>query len=162
MNLQLTKKLNDKLKKDLFEINLDECNEFEDYHCNLIKYGRDNCVLITHNTTLFSFVLYGLKAKGFKDFEFLLKEHIFKVLLALEFSQEQIEKVLTSMENINYAKTNSRSVLGSMNEMVYHVDEYLYRNTDIILIHKKINEIPYKAIDYSFPIEKFKLLLDNL
>lgn len=161
MNLQLTKKLNDKLKKELLEITIDEANELQDFHCNLIKFGRNNCILLTHNTTLFSFVLYGLKAKDFKDFEFILKEYIFKILLALNFSQEQIEKVLSFIEHINYAKTNNKSVLGSMNEMVYHIDEYLYRGYDIISIHERINQIPYKTIEYASAIEKFKLLLDS-
>lgn len=161
MNLQLTKKLNDKLKKDVSKATIEESNELENYHCNLIKFGRDNCVLITHDTTLFSFILCGLKAKDFKDFEYILKESIFKTLLALEFSQEQIEKVLTSIEDVNYTKTNSRTILGFMNEMVYRIDEYLYQGDDIISIHAKINQIPYKGIDYDFPIKRFKLLLDS-
>lgn len=161
MNLQLTKKLNDKFKKNLVEMNMDECDEAQDYHCNLIKSGRKNCILITHNATLFSFVLIDLKVKDFKEFEFILKERVFKILVSLNFSQEEIENVLSSMQNINYFKTNNRRVLGCMNEMVYYLDEFLYRGEDFIQVHEKLNNIPYKTINYSYPIEEFKLLLNR-
>ena len=69
LNLQLTKKLSDKLKVDLVEIDTSNYSDIDNYHCNLLKFGRYNCVLITNDKTLFSFFIYGLKAKDFRDFE---------------------------------------------------------------------------------------------
>ena len=57
MNLQLTKKLVDKLKVDLIEIDTSKHSDIDNYHCNILKFGRDNCVLITNDKTLFSFFI---------------------------------------------------------------------------------------------------------
>ena len=97
MILQLTKKLSDKLKVDLVEIDTTKHNDIGNYHCNLLKFGRYNCVLITNDKTLFSFFIYGLIASDFKDFKESISQPIFKIMVELGFSQYQFEKVLLSL-----------------------------------------------------------------
>ena len=152
MNLQLTKKLSDKLKVDLVEINTSNYSDIENYHCNLLKFGRDNCVLITNDKTLFSFFIYGLKASDFKDFKESISQPIFKILMELGFSQSQFEKVLLSLENIQYSKTSNRSVISSMNDMKNQIEAYLYGGDNLYeflhIIHRR----------YYTPIGSFRVL----
>ena len=161
MNLQLTKKLSDKLKVDIVEIDTTEYSDIDNYHCNLIKFGRDNCVLITNDKTLFSFFIYGLKSHDFKDFKESISQPIFKILMELGFSQSQFEKVLLSLENIQYSKTSNRSAISSMNDMVNQIDGYLYGGDNLYELHRKLNNTPYKYVGYKYPTELFKELLGS-
>jgi len=161
LNLQLTKKLSDKLKVDLVEIDTTKYNDIENYHCNLLKFGRDNCVLITNDKTLFSFFIYGLKAVDFKNFKESVSQPIFKILVELGFSQSQFEKVLLSLENIQYSKTSNRSVISSMNDMKNQIEAYLYSGDNIYELHRKLNTTPYKYVGYKYPVDLFKELLGD-
>jgi hypothetical protein len=159
VNLQSTKSLLDILKTTTVEINLSEYSDIENYHCNVLKFGRDNCVLITNNKTLFSFFLYGIKATDFKHFEEVISESIFKILVDIGFPQYQFEKVLDSLQTIQYAKTSDKSVLSSMNDMKQHIKGCLLRGDTILEINQKINKIPYKRNGYKSSVELFGELL---
>ncbi len=161
MNLQLTKKLSDKLKVDMVEIDTTKYSDIENYHCNLLKFGRDNCVLITNDKTLFSFFIYGLKSNDFKNFKESISQPIFKILVELGFSQSQFEKVLLSLENIQYSKTSNRKVISSMNNMKLMIESFLYGGNNIHEINKKLNNIPYKYIEYNNSTDLFKELLGD-
>jgi hypothetical protein len=159
MNLQLTKTLSDRLRRTLIDIESLPHSDIDDFHCNLLKFGRYNCVLITNNKTLYSFFLFGLKADDFKHFEEVLRERVFKLLIESGLAQSQFEKILESMETFNYSKTSNRSVIASMNDMKKQIESYLERDDDIYQINKKLNRTPYKAIGYKYPIEAFSEML---
>jgi len=162
MNLKLTKKLSDKLKVNLLDVDINKSDDIENYHCNLLKFGRDNCVLITNDKTLFSFFIYGLKASDLKNFQESISQPIFKIMVGLGFSQPQFEKVLLSLENIHYSKTSNRSVIASMNDMKNQIEAYLYGGDDIYELHRKLNTTPYKYVGYKYPLDLFKELLGEL
>jgi hypothetical protein len=155
MNLQLTKSLSDKLKPALTDVDALPRSDIDDYHCNLLKFGRYNSVLMTNDKSLYSFFLFGLKADDFKHFEEVLRESVFKLLLESGLPQKQFEKVLESMETFNYSKTSNRSVIAYMNDMKRQIEGYLGIGDDIYTLNKKLNETPYKAVGYSYPIEVF-------
>lgn len=161
MNLQLTKKLSDKLKVDMVEIDTTKYSDIDNYHCNLLKFGRDNCVLITNDKTLFSFFIYGLTSNDFKDFEMVIGERIFKLLIEFGFSQSQFEKVLNSLQNIQYSKTSNRSVTASMNDMKKFIESSVYNGDNLFEINKRINQIPYKTNGYKQSYELFSKLLSD-
>lgn len=159
MNLQSTKLLLDTLKTTPIDINPSEYSDIDNYHSNLLKFGRDKCVLITNDKTLFSFFLYGLKSEDFKHFEEVISESMFKILFDLGFPQQQIEKVLDSLQTIHISKTNDRSVVSSMNDMSKHIEGFLERGDTLSNINRKINQIPYKKNGYKYSIELFGELL---
>lgn len=159
MNLQSTKLLLDTLKTTPIDIDPSEYSDIDNYHCHLLKYGRDKCVLITNDKTLFSFFIYGLKSDDFKHFEEVISESVFKILVDLGFSQQQFEKVLDSLQSIHFTKTNDRSVVSSMNDMSKHIEGFLQRGDTVSDINRKINQIPYKKNGYKYSIELYRELL---
>lgn len=161
MNLQLTKNLSDKLKPTLTDVESLPHSDIDDYHCNLLKFGRYNCVLITNDKTLYSFFLFGLKSDDFKHFEETVRERVFKLLIESGLSQNQFEKILESMETFNYSKTSNRSVISSMNDMKNQIGSYLEMGDDIFTLHSKLNKTPYKIIGYNYPIKLFGELLGS-
>lgn len=88
-----------------------------------------------------------------------MKQSVFKLLIESGFSQNQFEKVLNSMESINYSKTSNRSVVSSMNEMKRHIESGVYEGDDILEINRKINQIPYKTNKYKKSKDLFEELL---
>lgn len=159
MNFQITKNLSDRLRRTLIDVESLPHSDIDDFHSNLLKFGRYNCVLITNNKTLYSFFLFGLKADDFKHFEEVVRERVFKLLIESGLSQAQFEKILESMETFNYSKASNRSVIASMNNMKKQIESYLERYDDIYEINKKLNKTPYKIVGYKYPIEAFSEIL---
>ena len=101
-----------------------------------------------------------LKKPDFQTFHFIFGQHLFKNLLHEEIPQSQIEIVLSECKEIQYKKTNNRSVLGSMNDQKYQL-EYIIQaegglaRTNIYELNHKLNRSILSAIDYKYPIEMF-------
>jgi len=68
MNLKCTKILLDKLKIDV-KTNLILNPSLNNWHINILKFGRINTLLLTHDKTLYSFFIGGYKADNFKNFD---------------------------------------------------------------------------------------------
>lgn len=142
MNLQLTKTLIDIIKPKFNDVNIQDYPEIDNYHCNLININGVESLLITNNKTLFSFFIYDI---DFENFIETIKQSVFKILVDLEFPQNQFEKILDSMETINYTKTSDKSVLASMNDMKKHIEiGLLFYKDSVLEINQRINDIPYK------------------
>ncbi len=91
------------------------------WHANLLRIDRRKCILFTHDSTLFSFFVPGLKKPHFENFTEFFRQNLFKNLLRENFLQNQIEIVLDNHREIIIAKTNNRSVLGSMNDLAFQL-----------------------------------------
>lgn len=134
------------------------------WHANLLRIDRRKCLLFTHDTTLFSLFVPGVTKPDFKHFPEMFGQALFKAMLQFEFSQVQIESMLDRCRDIRLGRTNSRSVLGSMNDMKQMIDLTVFGQgglsaTDIPGLAHMLNRTPFKAIGYSFPLEKFRDLL---
>jgi hypothetical protein len=163
MNLKCTKILLDKLKIDTKTIktNLILDPNLNNWHINLLKFGRTNTLLLTHDKTLYSFFIGGYKADNFKNFDICIKEDIFKIMYSLNFQQKQIEVILQSMENLTYSKTDDKSVLSSMTQIKRFIESSVYRGDDIIDINKRINTIPLKVLEFATSNEKLIEFLNS-
>jgi hypothetical protein len=159
MNLQCTKSLVDKIKPIMSDIEVGDYPNIDNYHCNLLTFGRNNVLLITNDSTLYSFVILGLKSKDFKNIEEIIRQSVFKLMIASGFPQNQFEKILLSMDSFNYTKTSNKSVISSMNDMKKHICFWL--NRDYYEINSKINNIPYKTNGYKCAYELFQRLLEE-
>jgi hypothetical protein len=82
------------------------------------------------------------------------------------FTQAQIESVLEKYDGkIMYAKTKNKSVLGSINDLTFHIKEVQFQeglaNADMILLVRKVNGIPFKAIGFKYPETLLRLRLES-
>lgn len=67
---------------------------------------------------------------------------------------------------IGFAKTVSKSVLGSMNDFAYQYEAHIigdggFDNIKILQLNQKINRTPMGALKYKYPIETLKKLLQE-
>lgn len=77
---------------------------------------------------------------------------------------EVTEGVLREYKDIGFARTTSKSVLGSMNDLKQGYEFEIYRaggleRFNVLAVNLKMNQTPLKAIRYNFPIEEIKRVL---
>lgn len=136
------------------------------WHANIFHIERRKCVLVTNDLTLYTMFIPYLKKADFKAFNTVFGQNLFKNLLYENLSQNEIETALEEYQEIQYAKTDNRSVLGSMNDQKFQL-EYLIQSeggldkTDIYELNYKLNRIILSAIDYKEPIEILKKKLQK-
>jgi hypothetical protein len=135
-----------------------------DWHANLLWVDRKKCVLFTNNQTLYSFLLPSMKKPMLENFEEVFRLGLFKNLVTEGFAEPQVEYVLREHQHIVIAKTNSRSILGSMNDLAFQIKSMIYAmgglaNADLSEINRQMNRIPMSAIKYKVSIDELKQLL---
>jgi hypothetical protein len=163
MNLKCTKNLLDILKvKNPDDFKIQNTNEdIENWHCNIIDFGKDYGVLLTNDKTLFSFYLFGLEKNDFKDFLEIIKQNIFKIMLNMGFEQKEFEVILESMENIKLSKTDDRKVLASMNQMLPYIYNSMEQRIDLIEINRELNDMIQDKLEFKIPRKQFEHLLSK-
>jgi hypothetical protein len=134
-------------------------NDIEAWHCNLFDYGTIYAILLTHDKTLFSFFIYGLEKDDFKYFTEIIQQNVFKTMLNLGFEQKKFEIILESMENMRFSKTDDKSVLASMNQLMPHIYTLMDRETELLDIIQSVNDMVNQKLNYNTPREKFEKLL---
>jgi hypothetical protein len=138
-----------------------------DWHANLLWVDRKKCVLFTNNQTLYSFFLPSMKKPILENFEEVFRLGLFKSLMTEGFAKPQIEYVLREHQHIVIARTNSRSILGSMNDLAFQIKSMIYAmgglaNADLSEINRQLNRIPMSAIKYKVSIDELKRLLADV
>lgn len=136
------------------------------WHANLLITARRKCVLVANDKTLYSIFIPSLKKPDFIDFAEVFRHHLFKNLLHEGLAQDEIDVVLHELRTILFAKTNNRSVLGSMNDLKFHLEFYIRSfggldRSPIYELNHRLNRIPFSVIDGHYPIDRLKEVLNN-
>lgn len=137
-----------------------------EWHANLLRVERRKCVLFTNNDTLYSIFVFGLKRADFDHLDEIFRQSLFRRLRIEGFSQIQIEKVLEEYQKIHFAKTNNRSVLGSMNDLAFQMEGHIIStggigNLGLDALNDTLNRIPMGALNYQYSIEALKAKLNQ-
>jgi len=128
------------------------------------QIGKNACSSLTRKP-FFSFILPNVKKTNLKSIvdEFLLNLNL--NLQAEGFPIGVISKVMQEYSNIRLAKTESKQVLGSMNEIAFQAKFVTMNhyggiaNIRILGWNKEIKRIIMGAIKYHHPMEKLRELL---
>ncbi len=90
------------------------------WHANLLFINRRKCVLFVNDKTLFNFIIPDLKREQIRQLDKLFISWLQCVLAEEGFEESLRDQVMQEYETIGYAATNSRSVLGSMNDLAFN------------------------------------------
>lgn len=141
----------------------------QEWYANLFYWNRKKCLIFTNSDSLFSFVVMNVNRKDIKNILKLFRKGLSKSLFYENFDTEKIKHVMSLLDDVTIAKTNNRSVLGSMNEMVFQYETYLNMHEDegeerLILAGHKINETPMSGVkeegfNFGIPINCLKEIL---
>lgn len=133
------------------------------WHANLIHIDRRKCVLFVNDKTLFNFIAPDISRGQIRSLANLFIEFLECVLSEENISDSAIMKIMTEYERVGYAKTNSKRVLGSMNDLAFHYKYYIQteggvHSSSVPSIIRKLNRMPMGAIEYRYPVEALKAL----
>jgi hypothetical protein len=110
-------------------------------------------------------VVPGLKQRDFEQLEEIFRQHLFRSLIQEGFAPSQIEPILIDSQPIQFAKTTSRSVLGSMNDIAFRLKYQIpamggLSHLNLDALTQKLNRVPLSAINYRYSIDALKSRLE--
>jgi hypothetical protein len=163
--IRCTKKLQKEMglkKPDL----LDEEPRFSylgSWHANLIHIDRRKCILFVNDKTLFNFIVPDVSRVKIKELSVLFKDCLRCVLAEEGISEPVKEKILLEYAEMGYANTNSKRVLGSMNDLAFHykyhiLDEGGVHSCAVPSIISRLNRMPMGALGYEYSIEALRAM----
>jgi IS30 family transposase len=129
------------------------------WYANLLRIDRRKCLIFTNEKSLYTFLIPKVLKANLKDIE---QEFLINLSYNLQyegFGLDVINRVMQEYQEIGFAKTMSKSVLGSMNNGL--VRRYFPKGTDFSKIMDEqmakvesiINNRPRKCLGYKTPLE---------
>lgn len=161
MTFSCTKKVQDRLKKfhavEMVKVEPD----FYNWYIDQIILERKKFFLFTHAQTLFSFFIYFGTQGEIKNLSPLFKQKLEEQIIREISSQEAyLQAALPDGIADRFVKTNSRSILGSMNDFKYQIEAQVWHKGPLSrtysLINHLINQVPMSGIAMNLPQRKFK------
>jgi hypothetical protein len=136
------------------------------WYANLLRIDRRKCLLFTNEKTLYTFLIPKILKANLKNIE---QEFLINLSYNLQnegFGLDVINRVMQEYREIGFAKTVSKSVLGSMNEFMFQYEVLIQMeggidNIRILQVNQKINKTIMGALKYKYPIEALKNLLKS-
>jgi hypothetical protein len=127
-----------------------------DFYANLLWIDGRKCLLITHARTLFSVFVSDIRAADLRPIGAFIVPAISDALASEGLSKETFGHL--DADEVELAKTASRSVLGSMNDLAFQcemrvLDDGGARQVDLHKLNSEIRRIPMGSLGYAFPIE---------
>lgn len=118
-------------------------------------------MLFTHDATLYSVFVPRLKKAEFERLDEVFGQRLFRALLWDGFPQLQVERMLEACRVIRFTRSSNRSVLGSMNDIRFHIglhveDDGGLTSVDLSQLHHRLNRIPFSAVGYGYPVERLR------
>ena len=134
------------------------------WHANLIYVFRRKCVLFANDKTYFNFLAIDVTRAEIRDMQGLFTRELTRALQAYDMAQAQIDRILGDYTEIGISNTNSRSVLGVMNDLAYNYKWVMEEAGSLVNVHyydvlRSMNRMPCGAIDYASPIEELARVL---
>ncbi|MEG0844148.1 MAG: plasmid pRiA4b ORF-3 family protein [Romboutsia sp.] len=163
MIINCTKKLQEELniKPELLAVS----NLLFSWHANIIRINRRKTVVLTNDATRYTIVLYGLKAKDFKNIKNLIINSIKENFESDCVNQEIILKYIEDIGEINFSRTQDRKQVARMNSACRDINHYSrHFDTDIspLKLSNPANNCPMNIEGYCYPKGLLYKELENL
>ncbi len=163
MIYRITNKLAKKLHlKDLPDAAADSA-PLADWTANLIVANRHQYILITNGVTLYSIVIRGAGITDGESFHEAVMARLNEDLTANGMSYFLDKQLQPHVNNVEFAKTSGRRVLGSMTDFKHTVNACMAGGMEALLdINRELNTTPMRPLDYQYPrSELYRLILHN-
>ena len=136
------------------------------WYANLFALHNDgDAILMTNTDTLYSFII-PVSSKSLALFGILdaFRIKLASALEANEASESVIAYVNDRLQRYTVCKTANRSVLGTMNEMIFSAQYFVTQRPEYTIedIEASLNEMPLGPLKYQFSTERFRELVGTL
>lgn len=140
--------------------------DLHEWYCHLFVINRRKCLLFTHGRTLYSFVVPGVTKADLSDFAGVFRNHLMRTLELEGYLPGEILLLVDAGPDV-FGKTRNRSVVGSMNDLIYlcqhHVEyEGGFDRTNFVALNPRLNRTPMSALGMGNPAEKLKETIRSL
>ncbi len=136
----------------------------ENWYVNMSIIDKRKIFLFVNERTILSFILYGVKKSNISHLHEIFVKALNRLLLMEGINYPVIDKINHEYNYLEYTKTNSRSMLGNMNNLMFIYKYFIYSegglnhcNLDDII--QRVNRIPQKNIEWGYSIDLVKDLL---
>jgi len=168
LQLRCTGKIQKEFKlkpSELSEI-LEPDSTLGNWYINISIIDRRKTLLFMNEKTLLSFIVYGIKKSNIGHIHEIFLKSLGQLLLIEGVNFTVINKLNNEYCNLEYTKTNSKNLLGNMNDLMHLYKHFIYSNggfkhCDLDEIIKKTNRIPKKNIGWSDSINLTKKSLPS-
>ncbi len=136
------------------------------WHANLIFIDRRKCVLFVNDKTLFNFIVPDVNRAQICELQKLFLNFLRPVLADQGFSNAERENVASEYAEVRFAKSNSKSVLGSMNDLAFNYETRILmaggiHSPEVPGIISDLNRMPMGALKYTYAIEALRSVLQG-
>lgn len=133
------------------------------WHANLIYIDGRKSVLFANDRTLFNFIAPDINRAQIRELPKVFRSFLSCVISAEAFPENVKSRIMGEYEDLELAKSSSRSVLGSLNDLAFH---YKYSIVNAGGVHSwkipdiihQMNRIPMQALKSNYPIEEIRAL----
>lgn len=139
-----------------------------DWYVNLIVIDRRKCLLFMNERTLLSFIAIGFKkSKTLKhDVHQVFIHHLFNLYKLLQLPLDGLNQVMDDYLEYGYSKTDSRKVLGNMNDLAHLYQVTIdYRGgldaCNLSEIIRLMNHTPQANLNHQYSVDVANALLLN-
>lgn len=162
--LHCTKKSQDRLKVKPFVTLPEPTTRLGNWYCNEFTVSRRKYLIFVNERTLLPIVISvkGLKTSG--DILEVFKQRLFKAFLLLNLPDKIFMPELLEMDEVVFAKTKSRSVVGSMNDIIAQAKfscDYHDIDVDSPAMFERLAKMPLKTNGYRFASKLVSELLQS-
>lgn len=133
------------------------------WYGNLIPTVLGDLILLTNERSLLT---VAVPTDILDDLQPQFKIRTANILAGIGIPPEVIRQEISEMDPLLYAKTASRSILGSMNDLAYHFQDYAYRAVEendfsLSRVELALNQMPHGPLDYRFAADAARELLSS-
>lgn len=134
------------------------------WYVNMFTVDRRKTLIFMNERTLMSFVVYGLKRSNCSDLRPAFLYGVEQLLQMEEVPDDRIVKIVDEYAGLRYARTDSRSALGSMNDLVEHYKYSImgkggFSHCDLYEVIHDANRIPQRKLDWRYSVEAMQEII---
>ncbi|MGR9048330.1 DUF6933 domain-containing protein [Halobacillus faecis] len=156
-----TKKLQNEINQPIEDVEgYTDVPEIYKWHANVVTINRRKCLLVMNNATGLNLTLFGLRKQQFEHLDNVIKGSLKQLFQLLGIEKRIADQMLGAADEIVYTKTNSRKVLGMLNEIKFFSEDMAagtaYEDLDAAEINKYNNiKLVFSNLDQITPYKEF-------
>lgn len=150
-----TQRLAKRLRVSLADDALPSSGLLGDWYANALNVGHSRHVLCLSERTLLPVILPARKS----EFPGRFSRYLEAVLHHLEISGPNVEREIREASEPRFAKTQNRSLLGSLNDFIFSASVFIERGDSPLQANLMLSEMPSKVIGFGFPCDAAREIL---
>lgn len=136
------------------------------WYTNPIKIERRNTLIFMSERSYLSFILYGVRKDNAKNLAQVFLKGLDQLLTLERFNIRQVNKIFNDYDDVEITKTDSRQVLGNMNDLAQLYNHMIYsdgglQSCDLWSIIHQVNRTPQRNLDWSYSTDIVKEIVGD-